>query len=259
MSPSLSTSSFNQDADGNIGVAIHSQSGTVRRVPSVTASLNIDEDGNVGVFGLGVGNGGAQAQVDLTGILDANVPFNSIVFRPTSPAFNITYTTLVFGRTTNPVNCVRVIFTNTTSPAIALTAGFPSMTGRSIPGMWVRVTNREVTPNIDQLIRVTDETNILIPEVRLSDLAGERELSLTSITSGIGISSPNNIAHGILGLTNPFITSIDGCEFLFRMTHAQAIEYLSKTKTMNMTQSQYNSLTEPTIADIPQGTLIAIT
>ena len=56
MSPSLSTSSFNQDADGNIGVAIHSQSGTVRRVPSVTASLNIDEDGNVGVFGLGTGN-----------------------------------------------------------------------------------------------------------------------------------------------------------------------------------------------------------
>jgi len=68
--------------------------------------------------------------------------------------------------------------------------------------MWVRVVNKEVTPNIDQLIRVTDGINILIPEVRLSDLAGERELSLTSITSGIGTSSPNNIVHGILGSTN---------------------------------------------------------
>ena len=69
----------------------------------------------------------SSPSVDLTGILDANVPFNSLVFRPTSPAFNITYTTLTFGRTTNPVNYVRVIFTNTTNPAMAVTAGLPSL------------------------------------------------------------------------------------------------------------------------------------
>ena len=258
MSPSLSTSSFNQDTDGNIGVAIRSQSGAVRRVPSVTASLNIDEEGNVGVFGLGTGDGGAQSQIDLTGILDANTPFNSIVFRPTAAAFNFTnangFVTLCFGKSTDPI-FVRVIFTVCNSAMSGITQGLTMTTYGS--GMWVRVINKKVVPNIDQLIRVTDGTNILIPEVRLSDLAGEHEAPLTTISNLY----PNNVAHGILGSTNPFLTAIEGCDILFRMTHAQAIEYLSNraNKPLTITQSQYNGLTEPTIADIPQGMLIAVT
>jgi len=47
--PSL-TAQVAQCNHGNLGVAMHSQAGEVRRVPWATANVNVDENGNIGVF-----------------------------------------------------------------------------------------------------------------------------------------------------------------------------------------------------------------
>jgi hypothetical protein len=155
---------------------------------------------------------------------------------------------------------IRVVFTNLTSwKSRLLVQDFPPGVSEG-PGMWVVAYWMRTSPMrmvASHAIQVTDGTNILIPEARLSDLLGERNYHPFSGLSSTG----GAIFKGNIGISaTAFLTAIDGCEFFFRMSHAQAIEYLSKkTEKILINQSQFDGLSEPTIASIPTGTLITIT
>ena len=71
MSSPTTTTSVNQDKDGNIGIAMNSQSGAVRRVPFLAANLNVDENGNIGIFGKSVA--GLPDLSEIIALIDAKI------------------------------------------------------------------------------------------------------------------------------------------------------------------------------------------
>jgi len=67
-------SQVSQDEVGNVGIAIHSQSGGVRRVPLMTASLNVDDDGNLGVFAAdGMPGTGGLSEEQVQALIDVEI------------------------------------------------------------------------------------------------------------------------------------------------------------------------------------------
>jgi hypothetical protein len=210
-----------------------------------------------------------EDSVNMVGTLTNSINLNSIVFRPTAAAFDTTFSTINFNSTNTTADkaIIRVVFTNLTSwKSRLLVQDFPPGISEG-PGMWVVAYSMvmyngagvPIPPRMvaSHAIQVTDGTNILIPEARLSDLLGERNYHPFSGLSSTG----GAIFKGNIGISaTAFLTAIDGCEFFFRMSHPQAIEYLSKkTEKILINQSQFDGLSEPTIASIPTGTLITIT
>lgn len=158
--------------------------------------------------------------IDITGNLDKHVPPQTLVLRPTSAAFDTFMSSLLI-ISTNYERWTIILFSNFNDILNLCGFNLPSDIEPG-PGMWVltmqNVNNIESLFTLHQAIRVTDGTNILIPEVRLSELLDD-ELK-TFVITGYNIIFQGNVSDE----NNPILTAIDGCEFFFRMTPAQAME-----------------------------------
>jgi hypothetical protein len=117
-------------------------------------------DGHFALKGLGTFLQGVEVPIDPQDILDGNIPFNALVLKPQSAAFDVELETLSFVSFSMRKG-VTVIFTDTGTGLDFLEDG---------PGMWVLVGGE--SGEVEQVIRVTDGTDILIPEVHLAELTG---------------------------------------------------------------------------------------
>jgi len=102
--------------------------------------------------------------IDSQWIFDHRVPFHSLVLKPQSAAFDTVLE--ILGFTDTEGQAVIVIFTN-----MGINALLPIRLAEDGPGMWVLAGNTS-TNEIESIIRITDGTNILIPEVHLAELTG---------------------------------------------------------------------------------------
>jgi len=189
--------------------------------------------------------------LDLHVSLDSSTPTNSIVFRPTAATFE-GLSMMSFSVPESEFDVI-VIFS---SFNVFETLGLdPPEVVDDCQGMWVLLAETiEEERVVTQALHVTDGTNILIPAVHLSEWCGEHEMVLIQV---IQINSTIFHGSGLDGSESPIVTAIDGCDFFFRMSVTQAIEHLWN-KTLTMTQTQYESLSEPDINAIPIGTSIDI-
>ena len=76
--PAVMTAQVGQDGNGNIGVAMHSQAGVVRRIPLMAALVNVDSNGNIGVFAQGGGGMGDPITVASMSPLAVTALFNRV-------------------------------------------------------------------------------------------------------------------------------------------------------------------------------------
>ena len=221
--------------------------------------------------------------IDISCTLDKNTPSRSIVFRPTSAAFDTLCSWIMFtlfDEEEEPIMSVVVMFTDYTFDVFSI-MGITGVEGGA--GMWVfKVTGENICSDFH---RLTDGTNILIPEFQLSELIGEDGFILSNIIIAGSVVQWNEDTE------NPIITAIDGCTFALRLTPAQAIESLmhttgalytdivqnhqafnEETRAINTnmtnitdklpkvyTAAQFIELSSYAINGIPANTLIAIT
>ena len=111
-----------------------------------------------------------EIPLDIQSVFDGSVPFNSLVLKPLSAAFDEEFEMLMFVNKSF-MKCVSVIFTNTGVHASEKGWNVRHFS-EDCPGMWVLVSAPNNFSEIEQAIRVTDGTNILIPEVHLAELTG---------------------------------------------------------------------------------------
>lgn len=163
-------------------------------------------------------------------ILDGNIPFNSLVLRPQSAAFDEEFEALVFVDQ-DTWKVILVVFTDT-----GIGAGLPMITfPEDGPGMWVLVVGENGDPpqlELEQAIRVTDGTNILIPEVHLAELTG----LFGDVIVG---SSP----------TLPGSETWSKCLPFARFTYSTVLA---------LSQATYDALQLQLTEELPEGTLVAI-
>jgi len=224
-----------------------------------------------------------DTDIELTGNLDSTIPFNSIVFRPTSATFNAPLAMIVFTDGVEDVagHNVVVFFLNVPISEILalLDLELPSNI-EDTPGMWV-VEFLEGT--VVQAICVTDGTNILKPEVCLADFIDASNLWFSG---GLQIPDPNiltlkirladfidannlrlagglqkissNILVGIWDPENPVLMAIEGCDFFFRFTRTELFKFLwTLQERLPLVMSEEPS---PEVLDhIATGTLVAFT
>ena len=135
-------------------------------------SVSSTFDGHVAFKGFGTFFQNIEIPIDdPQDILDGNIPFNSLVLKPKSAAFDEELEGLAFIEQ-DTSKFVFVVFTDASIGAIL---PIDSPLPEDGPGMWVLIGEISDDPpqlEIEQAIRVTDGTNILIPVVRLAELTG---------------------------------------------------------------------------------------
>ena len=139
--------------------------------------------------------------------MDNTIPARSIVFRPTSAAFDTVCSLIQFALfdEEEPIMSVAVMFTDYTFDVFSI-MGITGVEGGA--GMWVfKVTGENIYSDFH---RLTDGTNILIPEFQLSELIGEDGFILAMVATDSSVIQWNEDTE------NPIITAIDGCTFAFR-------------------------------------------
>ena len=112
-----------------------------------------------------------EIPIDPQDIYDGTIPFNNLVLKPQTAAFGIpggtlVLKTLVFSNL-DVSKVVAVVFTNE-----GVGAFVPIDPTDDGPGMWVLVLDASDDPPRIEAFRITDGTNILIPEVHLAELTG---------------------------------------------------------------------------------------
>ena len=190
---------------------------------------------------------------ELHGNLDRTIPFDSIVFRPTSASFNGTVSLIPFtDGTEDPEHAVIVVFLAAPWTLAGTGVTLPPNVQDS-PGMWVvEIIEGEAA----QAVCVTDGTTILKPEVRLAECIDASDLRLGNFEQNPIIT--NEILTGILDAENPTLMAIEGCEFFFRFTRPDVFEFLGNLqKRLPLVMSEEPS--QKVIDHIPTGTLIAFT
>jgi hypothetical protein len=176
-------------------------------------------------------NTGGSATIDLFGTLSAATPFHALVLKPTVASFatEAGQPSMVLFMNTEQERMIAVLFTSgsleSTSVGMLL-----MLLGIAIPdesqGMWVISIPFEddlssFDPNKIQLFQITDGTTILIPEVNLSALTGLESADIFSV-----MEDESGLFQGSFEEENITITAIAGCEICFRLTLAQALQYL---------------------------------
>jgi hypothetical protein len=133
-------------------------------------SVSSTFDGHVAFKGFGTFMQCIEIPIDdPQDILDGNIPPHSLVLKPQSAAFDETFEALAFS---SEEKLILVVFTDT---GIGATLPVNPPLPEDGPGMWVLVGEVNDDPpqiELEQVIRVTDGTDILIPEVRLAELIG---------------------------------------------------------------------------------------
>jgi len=124
-------------------------------------------DGHLAFKGSGTLLQCIEIPIDPLLILDGNVPFDTLVLKPQSAAFEEEFEVFGFSGT-DTSKVVMVVFTDTAIGS-HLPMSPPLDDG---PGMWVLVVDSNDPLLIEQAHRVTDGTDILIPEVHLAELTG---------------------------------------------------------------------------------------
>ena len=124
-------------------------------------------DGHLAFKGFGTLVQCIEIPIDPQDILDGNIPFDALVLKPQSAAFD-EFGMLAFVEQ-NTSKIVVVVLTDTNIETNVPIGPIPD----DGPGMWVLIIDPSSDPiQIEQAIRVTDGTNILIPEVHLAELTG---------------------------------------------------------------------------------------
>ena len=125
-------------------------------------------DGQVAFTGTGTITQYIDIPIDPQYIFDGIIPFDSLVLKPQAAAFDTPIAVLGFVNSSE-TKFVILVFTNTGIDVNLRSVSLPAYG----PGMWVFVADTSDDPfQIEQAIRVTDGTNILIPEVHLATLTG---------------------------------------------------------------------------------------
>jgi len=163
---------------------------------------------------------------DPQSILDGSIPFHSLVLKPQSAAFDEEFEVLPF-YVQDSSEMVLVVFTDTgTGTYVPVDPPLPE----DGPGMWVLVIGFIGSTSqieLKQAHRVTDGTNILIPEVHLAELTGlSREIGSTVLPP-----SPETWSKCL-----PFAR-------------------LTFSSVLTLSEATYDAL----LPQLPVGTLIAIT
>jgi len=186
---------------------------------------------------------------DFNGILFSNMPFQSLILKPTAPSFGTTSeplcTDIGFGdKESSTLVCFVFVSSGLEAWEVSKIFDICSLPyPKGEPGMWVMfVQTDEISglpkANTFQLVRITDGTNILIPEVSVKELFGFESMSMINTSDDLGLNTSDDL--GILQGDfseddHHIVTSIDGCEICYRLTQNQLLQYLLDQELKRLT------------------------
>jgi len=159
-----------------------------------------------------------DAPVEMQTALTQNIPFDSIILKPTAASFNVNYALLLF-KDWHSDQMVAVVFVSAPYVAILGILGIAD----PVPGMSIvkYIEDMESGEIICLAVtQVTDGTNILLPQVNLAEITGITEATL------VGVTEYSN---------QPFfqgdefsLTAIDGVDFAFRFPLTGLLQWLAQ-------------------------------
>jgi len=159
-----------------------------------------------------------DAPVEMQTALTQNIPFDSIILKPTVASFNVRYAMLFFADW-NSDQMVAVMFV---SPAYASVLGLFGVAD-PVPGMCIlKCIEDPETGEITCLAvtQVTDGTNILLSQVNLAEVTGITEATLVTVmeSSDEPFFQSDEFA----------LTAIDGVDFAFRFPLTGLLQWLAQ-------------------------------